>query len=226
MQKKTPSRLSTRQQRTLMVVVALGVFMVADTLYLLTNRLADALDFDYFAVTDISLPKFYQGMVLSHTGVGLVLAVLAMGFVAWHLPAVWRKSRKRAILTGIATLTLGIVLAISGLFILSAASNRGNPVAYWSHVAAAVLIPLFYLAHRRLSLWKPSARSYRIVPIAVVGLLALAVVLHGLSYSGEQYTQAAEQAFAAGKHTGPGSKARDVADFAPRRVCSRQFCSC
>ena len=215
MQKKTPSRLSTRQQRTLLAVVALGVFMVADTLYLLINRLADTLDFSYFAVTDISLPKFYQGMVLSHTGVGLVLVVLAMGFVAWHLPAVWRKSRKRAILTGIATLTLGIVLAISGLFILSAASNRGNPVAYWSHVAAAVLVPLFYLAHRRLSLWKPSARSYRVVPVAVVGLLALAVVLHGLSYSGEQYTQAAEEAFAAGKHTGPGSKAQEVADFAP-----------
>ena len=89
------------------MVVALGVFMVADTLYLLTNRLADALDFDYFAVTDISLPKFYQVMVLSHTGVGWVLVVLAMGFVAWHLPAVWRKSRKRAIYTGIATLTLG-----------------------------------------------------------------------------------------------------------------------
>ena len=215
MQKKTPSRLSARQQRTLLAVVALGVFMVADTLYLLTNRLADVLDSGYFAVTDISLPKFYQGMVLLHTGVGLVLVVLAMGFVAWHLPAVWRRSRKRAILTGIATLTLGVLLAISGLFILSAASNRGNPVAYWSHVAAAVLVPLFYLAHRRLSLWKPSARSYRIVPVAVVGLLALAVVLHGLTYSGEQYTQAAEQAFAAGKHTGPGSKARQVADFAP-----------
>ncbi|MYA22173.1 MAG: tetratricopeptide repeat protein [Gemmatimonadetes bacterium] len=223
MQKKTPSRLSTRQQRTLLVVVALGVFMVADTLYLLTNRLADALDFSYFAVTDISLPKFYQVMVLSHTGVGWVLVVLALGFVAWHLPAVWRKSRKRAIYTGIATLTLGIVLAISGQFILSAASNRGNPVAYWSHVAAAALIPLFYLAHRRLSLWKPSKRSYRVVPIAVVGLLALAVVLHGLSYSGEQYTQAAEEAFAAGKHTGPGSKAREVADFAPDEFVPANF---
>ena len=192
MQKKTPSRLSTRQQRTLLAVVALGVFMVADTLYLLTNRLAEALNFDYFAVTDISLPKFYQVMVLSHTGVG-------WGWWYWRwacglaLTGGVRKSRKRAIYTGIATLTLGIVLAISGQFILSAASNRGNPVAYWSHVAAAVLVPLFYLAHRRLSLWKPSARSYRVVPIAVVGLLALAVVLHGLSYSGEQYTQAARR---------------------------------
>ena len=70
MQKKTPSRLSAFQQRTLLVIVSLGVFMVADTLYLLTNRLAEALDFDYFAVTDISLPRFYQGMVFSHTGVG------------------------------------------------------------------------------------------------------------------------------------------------------------
>lgn len=215
MKKREPSRLSAPQQRTLLVVVALGVFMVADTLYLLANRLADVLNIEYFAVTDISLPKFYQGMVLSHTGVGLVLVAVALVFVAWHLPAVWRKSRKRAIYTGIATLALGLVLAVSGLFILSAASNRGNPIGYWSHVGAAVLVPLFYLLHRRISLWKPSALSYRAVPGAIAGLLALAVVLHGLTYGGEQYTQAAEQAFAAGKHTGPGSRERQVADYAP-----------
>ena len=84
MLKKTPSRLSAVQQRAVLVVVALGVFMVADTLYLLVNRLAEALDIDYFAVTDISLPKFYQGMVLSHTGVGLLLVALAVAFVAWQ----------------------------------------------------------------------------------------------------------------------------------------------
>jgi hypothetical protein len=223
MQKKTPSRLSAVQQRTLLVVVILGVFMVADTLYLLTNRLADALDLDYFAVTAISLPKFYQGMVLSHTGVGLLLVALALGFVVWHLPTVWRTSRKRAIYTGIATLALGLALAVSGLFILSAASNRGNPVAYWSHVGAAVLVPLFYLAHRRISLWKPSALSYRAVPGAIAGLVALAVVLHGLTYGGEQYTQAAEQAFAAGKNTGPGSRERQVADYAPNGFVPANF---
>ena len=209
-----PSRLSALQQRTLLLVVALGVFMVADTLYLLANRLADTLDLEYFAVTDISLPKFYQGMVLSHTGVGLVLVVFALAFVFWHLPAVWRKSRKRAIYTGIATVVLGLVLAVSGLFILSAASNRGNALAYWGHVGAAALIPLFYLLHRRISLWKPSGLSYRIVPGAIVGLVVLAVVVHGLTYSGEQYTQAAEEAFAAGKNTGPGSRERRVDDYA------------
>ena len=213
MQNKTPSRLSAFQQRTLLVIVSLGVFMVADTLYLLTNRLAEALDFDYFAVTDISLPRFYQGMVFSHTGVGLVLVALAVVFVVWHLPVVWRKSRKRAIYTGISTLVLGLALVLSGLFILSAASNRSNPVAYWSHVAAAVLVPVFYLAHRRISLWKPSLQSYRAVPGAIAGLLVLAVVLHGLTYKSEQYTQTAKEAFAAGKHTGPGSRARELADF-------------
>jgi len=214
MQKKTPSRLSALQQRTLLVVVALGVFMVADTLYLLANRLADVLGLDYFAVTDISLPKFYQGMVLSHTGIGLVLVALVSAFVVWHLPAVWRKNRKRAIYTGIATVVLGLVLAVSGLFILSAASNRGNGLAYWGHVGAAALVPLFYLLHRRISLWKPSALSYRAVPGAIAALLGLAIVLHGLTYSGEQYTQAAEEAFAAGKQTGPGSRERDVTDYA------------
>ena len=123
MPKKTPSRLSARQQRTLLVVVALGVFMVADTLYLLTHRLGRRLRFRYFAVTDISLPKFYQGMVLSHTGVGLVLVVLAMGLWLGTARRVAQKPQAGH-LTGIATLTLGIVLAISGLFILSAASNR------------------------------------------------------------------------------------------------------
>ena len=88
-----PSRIGPRQKRLLQLVVVLAVFMLADTLYLSTNRLADALDIQYFAVSDLSLPKFYQGMVLSHTGVGLVLMLLGLGFVGWHLPAVWRRSR-------------------------------------------------------------------------------------------------------------------------------------
>ena len=89
MNKKRRSRLSSSQQRVLAVVVALGVFMIADTLYLLVNRLGELLEIGYFAATAISLPKFYQGMVLSHTAVGLILVFIAVLFVAWHLPAVW-----------------------------------------------------------------------------------------------------------------------------------------
>lgn len=214
MNKLQPSRLNATQRRGVYAIVALGVFMIADTLYLLVNRLAEWQGMDYFAITEVSLPRFYQGMVLSHTGIGLLLVALCVGFVIWHLPAVWRKNRKRAIYTGIATLTLGIALAVTGLFILSAASNRGNPVAYWSHVVAAVLVPAFYLYHRRFSLWKPSALSYRVVPAATLAVLALAVLLHGISYDSEQYTDQAKKAFAEGKNTGPGSKLRDVKDYA------------
>ena len=211
--KPRPSRLSRPQQRLVLTLVALAIFMLADTLYLLANRLANTFDVQYFAVTEISMPKFYQGMVLSHTAVGLALVVLAVFFVLWHLPAVWRKSRKRAIYTGIATAGLGLLLGISGLFILSAAQSRDNALAYWSHVGAAALLPVFYLLHRRISLWKPSALSYHVVPISIVGLLLAAVLTHGISYDREQYTRAAEEAFAAGTHLGPGSRQRDLASF-------------
>jgi tetratricopeptide (TPR) repeat protein len=187
--------------------------MLADTLYLLTNRLANTLELQYFAVTEISMPKFYQGMVLSHTAIGLTLVALAVFFIFWHLPAVWRKSRRRAIYTGITTAALGLLLGVSGLFILSAAQSRDNAWAYWSHVGAAALLPIFYLLHRRISLWKPSPLSYRVVPISIVGLLLATVLLHGISYNREQYTGAAEEAFAVGTHLGPGSRQRDLAAF-------------
>ena len=153
---KIPSRLNQSQKRLLSIVVGLGAFIVANTLYLLFNRLADALDISYFALTRISLPEFYQGMVLSHTGVGLILVLVALSFVAWHLPAVWRKNRRRAIYSGVLTLILGLILGVTGLFILSAANSRENAWAFWSHVGAAALLPRFYLTHRRFSLWKPS----------------------------------------------------------------------
>ncbi|MBM3277397.1 MAG: tetratricopeptide repeat protein [Candidatus Handelsmanbacteria bacterium] len=207
---QSPSRLSPTQKRLLLVVIGLSVFMLADTLYLLINRLADLMRVGYFAVTDTSLPKFYQAMVLSHTGVGLVLLVVAVGFVIWHLPAVWRRNKTQAIYTGILTLGLGLVLGVTGLFILTAANSRENAWAFWSHVGAALLLPLFYLLHRRVSLWKPSAHSYRRVPAAIAALTLLAVALHGLTYDREQYTQAAEKAFAEGTNLGPGSKQRQT----------------
>ena len=207
-----PSRIGPRQKRLLQLVVVLAVFMLADTLYLSTNRLADALDIQYFAVSDLSLPKFYQGMVLSHTGVGLVLMLLGLGFVGWHLPAVWRRSRVRAIYTGLITLLLGLILSVTGLFILSAANSRENAWAFWIHVGAALLLPVFYLIHRQVSLWKPSRLSRRLVPAATAATLAAAIAIHGLSYESDQYTVAAERAFASGTHRGPGAKDRVVAD--------------
>ncbi|MBT4502123.1 MAG: hypothetical protein HOC74_30605, partial [Gemmatimonadetes bacterium] len=114
-----PSRLNIAQKRFLLVVVSLGLFMVADTLYLLLNRLAEVLGIGYFAITELSLSRFYQIMVLSHTGIGLLLVTIATLFVVWHLPAVWRRHRQKAIYTGLVTLGLGLLLAVTGLLIVS-----------------------------------------------------------------------------------------------------------
>ena len=145
------SRLHRGQKRLLVLVVALGVIMLADTLYLLVVRLAGGLGIDRLAVAGLSLPRVYQVMLVSHTGVGLVLVLLALAFVEWHLPAVWRRSRVQAIVTGAVTVLLGLGLAVTGLFILSEANSRDNAWAWWCHVAAAAGLPVFYLAHRRLS---------------------------------------------------------------------------
>ena len=53
-----PSRIGPRQKRLLQLVVLLAVFMLADTLYLSINRLADTLDIQYFAVPTSPCPSF------------------------------------------------------------------------------------------------------------------------------------------------------------------------
>ncbi|MFH1570758.1 MAG: hypothetical protein ABIL09_22390, partial [Gemmatimonadota bacterium] len=205
-----PSRLRPAQKRLLALVVGLAVLMLADTLYLLGVRLAGALGIGSFGVAALALPKTYQALLLSHTGMGLVLVLVALAFVEWHLPAVWRWSRRRAIVTGVVTVLLGLCLTLTGLFVLSEANSRENAWAWWSHVAAAALLPAFYVAHRRLSLWKPSARSYRVVPAVVGGLAVAALVAHALSGGDGEYTAAAQRAFAAGANEGPGSPERDL----------------
>ncbi len=203
------SRLTPAQKRLLKGVVALGVFMLANTLYLLCFRVADWLDVRTFALTEISLPRLYQAMVLSHTGVGLVLAAAAIVFALWHLTRVWIRRRNRAaFFSGLLIVTLGLGLAVSGLFILTEANSRDNRWAFWAHVVCAALVPALYLVHRRASIWKPTRRSYRLGMGVTVGLVGLLIFLHVVTYQEDRLTEEAVRAIAAGKHTGAGSKAR------------------
>ncbi|HCV23166.1 MAG TPA: hypothetical protein DGN59_06885, partial [Candidatus Latescibacteria bacterium] len=86
-----------------MCVVVLSVLMLADTAYLLLHRMAEAVGWIRLGGTELVLPKFYQAMILSHTGIGVLLVILAAAFVEWHLPQVWRRHRRRAISTGLLT---------------------------------------------------------------------------------------------------------------------------
>lgn len=209
------SRLTHAQRWTLRVVVGLGAFMLANTVYLLLNRLIDTMGWRAVSAETSSLPKWFQFLILSHTGVGLVLATVATVFAVWHLTRVWiRRRNRRALFTGILVLTLGLVLSVTGFFILSAANSLENRWAYWLHVITAVLVPLLYLAHRRFSIWpiNPSVRRRTAAVIAVATLVF--GVGHYLTSGDSDLTEEAARALETAGHTGPGSKARDLSDYA------------
>ncbi|HAA78667.1 TPA: hypothetical protein DCE37_26515 [Candidatus Latescibacteria bacterium] len=208
------SQLIPAQRWTLRITIGLGVFMIANTLYLLVNRLIDTMGWRTVTAGEASLPKWFQFLILSHTGIGLVLAALATAFALWHLTRVWVRRRNRtALVTGVVVLTLGLVLTGTGLLIISEANSRDNQLAYWIHVIAAVLVPLIYLWHRRSSIWRPTAfvqkRVVQVIAVATVVFLAG----HWLSSGESDLTAEAEEALERGAYTGPGSKQRDLSAF-------------
>ena len=113
-------------RRLLAVALVVAVFMVANTLYLLINRLADAINWRFFAVGETSLPQLFQTMVLTHTGIGIVLALLMLVFLVAHLPKVWKRYHKASVVSGAFYATVGLLLVITGLFILTAAASRDS----------------------------------------------------------------------------------------------------
>jgi len=120
-------------KKLLVAALGLAVFMLANISYLLLNRLADNIGLDYFAVSETSLPKLFQAMVLMHTGIGLLLTVLMLAFMALHLSKVWKRKHNASIISGIGYVTVGLILAVTGLFILTAAASRNNSWAWWAH---------------------------------------------------------------------------------------------
>lgn len=190
--------------------LALAALMLANTLYLLANRLADGLDWTFFALGELSLPVLFQVMVLLHTGLGLLLVTVLVGFVVAHLPVVWKRRHRESIVTGGATLALGVTLLVTGLFILTAAASRENRWAWWLHVAAAALVPAAFVAHRLVSYTRPAGRRFRQFAWAVgIGFLIL-VAAHALTKGDGRLAREAQAALADGGSKGPGSKARDV----------------
>lgn len=207
------SFLTPSLHKLLGVALVLAVFMLANTVYLLLNRLADKLGWTYFAVGETSLPKLFQAMILTHTGAGLLLVVLMLAFAIFHLPKVWQRREKASIATGIGYVVIGLTLAITGLFILTAAATRHNSWAWWVHVGCALLVPLGYILHRLVSYTRPQTEKYRKFWGAVaVAALAL-VVVHGFTKREINLTTEAQASLEAGMSSGPGAKNRDIARF-------------
>ena len=207
------SILGTGLARWLKLSIGIAVFMLANTLYLLANRLADGLGWEFFAVGETTLPKLFQAMVLTHTGVGLLVAAVMYGFLGAHLRTVWKRKHRASILTGIGMGLAGGVLVLTGLFILTAAATRENSWAWWAHVACAVLIVSAYAGHRLVSYARPPRVRARRFAAAVGVVLTILVAAHSLTNRGLQLTPEAEAALARGLNEGPGGRDRDVSRF-------------
>ena len=197
----------------LRVALVLAGFMVANTLYLLVNRAADGLGWSFFAAGETSLPGLFQAMILTHTGVGLLVATAMILFVALHLPVVWSRHHAASLWSGIAIVTVGLSLVITGLFILTAAASRDNSWAWWVHVISAAVVPIGYIAHRVVSYSRPANAQFARF-FAAVGVATLTLVVgHGLTNREVALTEEVLRARAAGFSTGPGSRARDVSAY-------------
>ena len=174
-----PTLLLPGLQRLLSIALALAGFMVADTIYLVLVRLADTVGLDPFALGASSLPRFYQALLLAHTGAGLLLAAMMAAFLVAHLPKVWPRQHSGAVWTGVSYAAFGLTLAASGLFITSEAASQGNIWAWWLHGGMAVLAVAGYWLHRRMSHTPPAvARLARFLGAAAAASLAFFVV-HG-----------------------------------------------
>lgn len=218
-----PSLLPRTLRGLLAVALGLAAFMLANTFYLLINRLADALGWGFFAVGETSLPKLFQSMVLTHTGVGLLLALLMLAFFSAHLPKVWKRRHRASVLSGILYVLVGLTLVLTGLFILTAAASRDNRWAWWAHVICAALVVIGYVVHRLVSYARPPGAAFRRFGLGVAGGAALLVVAHGFTHRGIELTAEAQAALERGLGSGPGAKSRDVAEFANGAFVARGF---
>lgn len=212
-QRKLPSILTPTLRIVLGSALVLAAFMLANTLYLLLNRFADSMNWQFFAVGEVSLPQHFQAMVLTHTGVGLLLVSVMLVFTIAHLPRVWRRRHTASLVSGASFVAVGLTLLVTGLFILTAAASRDHRWAWWAHVISAALVPAGYVAHRLVSYTRPSRAKFGKYALATVAILLVLVIGHGFTNRDVVRTQEAKLAFERGSYAGPGAKARDAASY-------------
>src|SRR3972149_3618567 len=109
--RSSKSLLSGVQRGWLAVALVLAGLLLANTLYLLANRLASAVlpgvTAERVAEGTYTVSKLFQVMVLSHTGLGFLVTGLLLAFALLHLPTVWRRHRRRTVGGGVVFLVPG-----------------------------------------------------------------------------------------------------------------------
>src|SRR5262245_36639895 len=105
------SILTPNQRKLLRFLLALAVFVLANSAYLFTTSRAAG-------PKGPELTVFYQVMLLAHLAGGFALLVTATVFVLWHLKRVSRLLRWPAVSSGGGLTLAAYLLFASGLFIL------------------------------------------------------------------------------------------------------------
>lgn len=173
---RAKSALSAWQRTAYSVILGLTAIMLANTAYLVVSRLAG--ENAILGTGETAIPLFYQALLLSHTGLGLVFASGVGIFVLLHLAPVWKRRRVATLLSGLAALTAIGGLAYSGLFILTAAATRNHAWAWYLHISLAALFPLAFLLHRVWSYRSLSGDGFRKFAYVTGGLTALFLAGH------------------------------------------------
>jgi len=163
--------LTTGQKRMLLAILAGSGVLLANSVYLVlaahVGGVGDAPD---------ELPLTYQLMLLVHVVLGLLLVVPALVFSFWHLRLALRNRRPGTLPSGAAVLVLAVFLALSGLFIMTAANSAQNRWAFVGHQVAAVLLPVAYLLHRLLGRDRLRRESF-LKGLAGMGAVVLVLAL-------------------------------------------------
>lgn len=219
---RSRSRLTRPQRVWLIVGLALAAFMIADALYLLANRLAGLLGLRVFAPDDTSLPVILQVAILSHTGVGLLMAAVLIVFAAWHLPRVWIRRRRRSVVSGAGVVVIGLTLAVSGLFIMTEAHSRDNAWIWWTHVFCGAAVVALFMSHRWVSTAHPTPRAVRGVGAGLAVLFAAFLVAHGVTRRETALVREARLANSADAIPA-GSATRDRAEYLRARFVPQGF---
>ncbi len=191
----TQSVLTKFQKYQLIVIVLLSVWLLPNSAYLYFTSPTASQSVIEVGKYDVStygmigqstvqeeivdpnqaLPAFYQIMLLTHLAGGILLAVLALLFVVQHIPLAWPRKNSNAVTLGVLLTSCAVLLAISGLFILTEANSVENRWVFYLHRALAIVLPFAYIFHR-MAAYSPIDRSRLVMSVVIIVVVLLALL--------------------------------------------------
>jgi hypothetical protein len=149
----------------------LAVLMLATSAYLFTSH-----------PDGESLPAFYQWVLLVHIVGGLLILVPLVLFVVGHFRRMAATRNLRVMIPGILLTLTGLVLAVTGLTVMTQANSLAYRLVFRTHQVAALLVPVLFLAHRYLPQRRPPLRRAALgIGTVLLGAVLLAATSRVLS---------------------------------------------